>query len=172
MRRRENQQKQPQSRPQTRLWPILRSSLVLSARQKRGLSTRCPNESDRALQAKFRIRDGHGSADLSLQKWQADGKHTFFFDRQNCRKYLVIKGAGSRIRTDDLLIANQHLKRARRTRAICQSTKAVRTHYCCSDSIRRLPTNCSGKQDVGQLDKKVDHRSKGVGQDKYGLWRK
>jgi hypothetical protein len=46
---------------------------------------------------------------LSPQKWQADGKHTFFLDRQNCRKYLVIMGAGSRIRTDDLLITNQLL---------------------------------------------------------------
>jgi hypothetical protein len=37
------------------------------------------------------------------------GKHTFFLERQNCRKYLVIKAAGSRIRTDDLLITNQLL---------------------------------------------------------------
>jgi hypothetical protein len=47
--------------------------------------------------------------DLSPENWQTDGKHTFSLCRPKRRKFLEIKIAGSRIRTDDLLITNQLL---------------------------------------------------------------
>jgi hypothetical protein len=46
---------------------------------------------------------------LSPKKWQAYGKRTFSLCRANQRKCLIMKIAGSRIRTDDLLITNQLL---------------------------------------------------------------
>jgi hypothetical protein len=74
-----------------------------------GCGNRCPNKFSRAPQAKSVTHDVHSSADLSPEKWQADGKHAFSLARQISRKCLRIKVADSRIRTDDLLITNQLL---------------------------------------------------------------
>ena len=54
-------------------------------------------------------RDDHRRADLSPEKWQADGKHDFSLSWKALRKSLAIKSAPVKIRTSNLLIRSQML---------------------------------------------------------------